>query len=140
MISHTTHHIPLTQTQFREYRNAPFNLFSATVNRRKCLKKSRSLRRITKGANLFLSTMPNRKIGPFFLAYGELPTRCSKKRFRLRRIRKKNMLKKLKKKTTAKNFARPKSRVTLCATTLAAAVAQSGYLTQNVAPAQRRNS
>ena len=40
----------------------------------------------------------------------------------------------------AKNVARPKSRVALRATSLAAAVAQNGYLDPNVAPAQQRNS
>ena len=40
----------------------------------------------------------------------------------------------------AKNVARPKSRVALRATSLAAAVAQNGYFDPNVAPAQQRNS
>ena len=54
-----------------EYRKAPFNLFSATANWRKCLKKSnfKSLRRIAKDANLFLSTTANRKIVNDFFAY-----------------------------------------------------------------------
>ena len=52
-----------------------FNLFSATSNRRKCLKKSKTLRRIAEGTNLFLSTTANSKKYVFF--------------FRLRRIREK---------------------------------------------------
>ena len=49
-----------------EYREAPFSLFSpTTANRRKCLKKSNSIRTaheyVAKGANLFLSTASNRK-------------------------------------------------------------------------------
>ena len=40
----------------------------------------------------------------------------------------------------AKNVARSKSRVALCATSLAVAVAQNGYFDPNVAPAQQRNS
>ena len=51
-----------------EYRKAPFNWFSATANRRKCLKKSKSLRRIAKGAKLFLSTTANGKIGLDFFS------------------------------------------------------------------------
>ena len=64
-------------SNYGEYRKAPFNLFSATANRRQCLKKNKSLRRTAKGANLFLSTTANRKIGLFFFfAYGELEKRC----------------------------------------------------------------
>ena len=40
----------------------------------------------------------------------------------------------------AKNATHPKSRVALCATSLAAAVAQNGYFDPNVAPAQQRNT
>ena len=36
-----------------EYRKSPFNLFSPTSNRRKCLKKTKSLPRTPKGANFF---------------------------------------------------------------------------------------
>ena len=53
-----------------------FNLFSATSNRRKCLKKSKTLRRIAEGTNLFLSTTANSKKYVFFSDYGELEKRC----------------------------------------------------------------
>ena len=54
--------IPLIPiNNYGEYRTAPFNLFSAATNGRKCLKKSKSLRRIAR-ANFFLSTRANRKI------------------------------------------------------------------------------
>ena len=39
-----------------EYRKSLLNLISATANRRKCLEKRKSLRRIPKGAILFFST------------------------------------------------------------------------------------
>ena len=40
----------------------------------------------------------------------------------------------------AKNVARPKLRVALRATSLAAAIAQNGFCDPNVAPAQQRSS
>ena len=73
-----------TINNYGEYRKAPVDLFSATANRRKCLKKSKSLRQTANGANLFSSPTANRKIalflsptanckkGVFFCAYGDL--------------------------------------------------------------------
>ena len=115
-----------------ECRKSPFNLFSATANR----KNSKSLdyvRRIrAKGTNIFLSTTANRKISLFFFRLtGELEKDAPKRR------------KKSPQQTVspaAKDVARPKSRVALRATSLAAAVAQNGYFDPNVAPARQHNS
>ena len=48
--ANTKTYLPINN--YGEYRKAPFSLFSATANRRKCLKKSKSLRRKAKRANL----------------------------------------------------------------------------------------
>ena len=70
-----------------EYREAPFSLFSpTTANRRKCLKKSNSIRTaheyVAKGANLFLSTASNRKRSGlifFFVRLLRSTANCNKK-------------------------------------------------------------
>ena len=121
-----------------------------TANRRKCLKKSKSLRRIAKGANLFLSPTANRKIALFFFSS---PTVNCKKELsfflRLRRIKKKvtSFSPPTAKKRAAttvfrlrRKMLRLKNRLLRCAQpALAAAVAQNRYyFDQNVA--QRASS
>ena len=49
-----------------EYRQSPFDLFSAPANRRECLKKRKSLRRIPKGAIFFFPTRRIGKLAFFF--------------------------------------------------------------------------
>ena len=73
---------------YGECRKAPFNLFSATANRRKRLNKSKSLLRIAKGGKIFFSIPANRKVGLiFFFAYGEMQQKVLCFFTRLRRIR-----------------------------------------------------
>ena len=117
------------QTQFTantEYRKPPFMFFSATANRKRCLKRNKSLRRIAKGVFRL------RRIAKG--AYNI---------FRLRRFTKKVLQKKClrrkkgsqqKKSSATKNVARQKWRVALRATSLAVAVAQNGHLTQMLSP------
>ena len=50
----------LPKNNHGEYRKSPFNLFSAQANRRNCLKKRKSLRRIPKRA---IYIFPTRRIG-----------------------------------------------------------------------------
>ena len=79
-----------TNKQLRRIPKTLFNLFSATANRRKCLSKSTSLRRIAKGANFFLSTTANREIDLLFFRLQRIAKKVLNLFFLLRRIRKKD--------------------------------------------------
>ena len=144
--------LPTINNYYGEHRKAPFNLFSATTysEQKKVPKKSKSLRRIAKGANLFLSPTANRKIALFFFSS---PTVNCKKELsfflRLRRIKKKATsfsppTAKKRAATTVfrlrRKMLRLKNRLLRCAQpALAAAVAQNRYyFDQNVA--QRASS
>ena len=68
--------VPITE-QLRRIPKSAFIFVFDYDGEQKCLKKSKSLRQIAKGANLFLSTTVNRKVSlNFFLTYGELQKRC----------------------------------------------------------------
>ena len=108
------------QTQFTantEYRKPPFMFFSATANRKRCLKRNKSLRRIAKGAyNIFRLRRFTKKV---------LQKKCLR--------RKKGSQQK--KSSATKNVARQKWRVALRAGCCAKRPFDS-----NVEPAQQRNS
>ena len=94
-----TQHKVISQMQLRRIPKSALNLFSATTNRRKCLKQCKSINRTANGANLLLSTTANKRIGLHFFRSppAKVQIWCSKKTNRRQRIRA-EMLEKKKKK------------------------------------------